>query len=899
MTRASFFRRSPLLLLAAALVALAAFLVADGPSAQAQSTKPRVGFFNHTDVVIEIDRVQPPPDFDGVRSSEEIDIRIESPLTYDSTVKVVIDEANSTATQGADYRLGLPNAPGETTVKLLKLPRGESTVSFRVHTSPDYLTEGEEIITLRLEAIADAPYEIGEVAGAPYYYDEIEISLLDESYEAPAEADPQRGLETIGSLHTIGTGPGSIYLTATLTGQNISGTVGCQDGVSGVPEVACGSSGALTDDTFTYGGANYSIDGITVSSTESLLFELHETIPGDLVDNVALLVDGRKFPLSAGTHIVNAVIFYNTGLSWSVQDKVSLQLVSADSVFAYQLFLTSRPTADVTVTPRAYNRDRGSAQSLTISPASRTVSPDNWSDNLVFTVIAPSEPGRHVIFNYPTSGADFVGGDNNYDDWFFAPGVPQGYVYVTVEDDSPSGSADPDDFITGPGLEVSATELAVTAGGSATYTVKLGAPPTDIVVVTPTVADATKASVSPSQLVFTQVDWNEAQTVTVSGAAAGETSIFHSISTQDPAWFYAIQPTVKVTVSATGQQGTNPHAGLIAQMVEWRNDPQWVSYKSHTDRWDRALLAFGETVSDSSLTAMTASEAQAFADQGWTRWVEVAKTLQQIEDAAQQPAQNQDPPPQQPANRAPTVASAIADAVIVDASGTHSVSLSGVFTDADGDALSVTAVSSNDAVATVSVSADGSSLTVRAGSRGTATITVTAGDGNGGTVTDRFTVRVKTAPEVASSPADVELEIGSTRTVSLSGVFSDADGEALTIMARSDNAAAAAVSVAAGGSALTLEGASAGEATITVTARDADGNEAYAFFDVRVVLPPAPDPASEAASTLTGVAGRYDANGDGTIDHAEYLQATRDYDEGVIGILEVLKVRRAYLAGQG
>ena len=189
----------------------------------------------------------------------------------------------------------------------------------------------------------------------------------------------------------------------------------------------------------------------------------------------------------------------------------------------------------------------------------------------------------------------------------------------------------------------SATEVGVSVGGTATYTVKLGAPPTDIVAVTPTVDDGTKASVSPEQLVFSQADWNEPQTVTVSGAAVGETSVLHAVSTLDPAFAHAIMPTVKVTVSATGQQGTNPHAALIAQMYEWRNDPQWVSYKAHTDRWDRALKAFGETVADSSLTAMTAAEAQAFADSGMSRWVSVAAALKQIEGGTT--LQAQDPPP--------------------------------------------------------------------------------------------------------------------------------------------------------------------------------------------------------------------------------------------------------------
>ena len=86
---------------------------------------------------------------------------------------------------------------------------------------------------------------------------------------------------------------------------------------------------------------------------------------------------------------------------------------------------------------------------------------------------------------------------------------------------------------------------------------------------------------------------------------------------------------------------------------------------------------------------------------------------------------------------------------------THQVSLTGVFADADSDALTVTAASSDTAKATVSVTADYSSLTVTAQARGTATITVTANDGRGSTVQDAFTVTVKAAPTVASAISDV------------------------------------------------------------------------------------------------------------------------------------------------
>ena len=88
----------------------------------------------------------------------------------------------------------------------------------------------------------------------------------------------------------------------------------------------------------------------------------------------------------------------------------------------------------------------------------------------------------------------------------------------------------------------------------------------------------------------------------------------------------------------------------------------------------------------------------------------------------------------------------------------------------------------------MSVATDYSTLTVRAQARGTATVTVTAEDGNGGTVEDSFTVTVKAAPVVASGLSDVTgLEVDAHRDISLSGVFRDADGDGLIIAVTSSD----------------------------------------------------------------------------------------------------------------
>ena len=212
--------------------------------------------------------------------------------------------------------------------------------------------------------------------------------------------------------------------------------------------------------------------------------------------------------------------------------------------------------------------------------------------------------------------------------------------------------------------------------------------------------------------------------------------------------------------------GSSDHAELVAQMREWRNDPQWASNEDHTDRWDRALLAFGETVSDTSLTAMTAAEAQGYADRGWERWVDVAAALREIEAAGQpqsQPQQRAEPEPQvetaqppPPPNRAPELASAIGDVSGLEAGATREVALAGAFSDPDGDPLTVTAASGDESVATVEVAADDSALTVTGVAAGTATITVTAGDADGNSVSDTFEVSVVKAPEPEPEPEATE-----------------------------------------------------------------------------------------------------------------------------------------------
>ncbi|MXW69298.1 MAG: hypothetical protein F4Z61_05115, partial [Acidimicrobiia bacterium] len=175
---------------------------------------------------------------------------------------------------------------------------------------------------------------------------------------------------------------------------------------------------------------------------------------------------------------------------------------------------------------------------------------------------------------------------------------------------------------------------------------------------------------------------------------------------------------------------------------------------------------------------------------------------------------------------------------------TRPVDVTGYFTDEDeGDRLTFTSVSS--ATAKLKVNASGSPVRLTGVAEGTATVTVTARDRGGLTAKQSFEVEIEPdttdtneAPEPVGNIPNQSLEPGQSGEVDVKGYFSDPDGNDLTYRASSSKTAVATVSVS--GSRVGFKGIAAGEATITVTARDPDGAEADQQFKVTVTDPPPP-----------------------------------------------------------
>ena len=201
-------------------------------------------------------------------------------------------------------------------------------------------------------------------------------------------------------------------------------------------------------------------------------------------------------------------------------------------------------------------------------------------------------------------------------------------------------------------------------------------------------------------------------------------------------------------------------------------------------------------------------------------------------------------------NPPPTVDSPIPDASLALGDAPLVVDLDTVFVDPNGDELTYVCSSNAPGVASVADCAGGT-LTVTAVSAGLATITATASDPDGASVSDAFVVTVTNPPPLVVRPIpDFPLLLGGTPfAVDLDTVFVDPNGDALAFSFGVD---AGTVQLALDGSVLLVTPSALGPTTVTVTASDGSGSVSDAFVvTVTDNLPPvAVDPPADATLVL-------------------------------------------------
>ena len=185
------------------------------------------------------------------------------------------------------------------------------------------------------------------------------------------------------------------------------------------------------------------------------------------------------------------------------------------------------------------------------------------------------------------------------------------------------------------------------------------------------------------------------------------------------------QPTADVTISAVSGDG-----GAVSV------SPASHTFTSSTWNTPRTFTLSGVADSDANDESVGVSHSATSDDANYAAALVGTVSVSVSDTTREQQRQ------QEPANRPPTLASAIGDISDLTAGDTRDVSLVGVFNDPDGDSMVITADSSNHGAATVVVSADQSRLTLTGVAEGAATITVTTQDAVGNRVSNAFEVAV-------------------------------------------------------------------------------------------------------------------------------------------------------------
>ncbi len=186
------------------------------------------------------------------------------------------------------------------------------------------------------------------------------------------------------------------------------------------------------------------------------------------------------------------------------------------------------------------------------------------------------------------------------------------------------------------------------------------------------------------------------------------------------------------------------------------------------------------------------------------------------------------------ANIAPVVAEAVADQTTTRVADL-TLDVSGTFHDPDTDApVTVTVAAADGSI--VEAALRERMLTLRGLAVGSTTLTLTALDVDGGTVSTTFMTTVENvAPEVAQALVDQEMDRRAPLTLDVGPTFQDADdGTAalsLTVMTADSGVAEAMLQ----GTRLTVTAWAVGATEVTVTATDANGASVTDTFEVTVV----------------------------------------------------------------
>jgi hypothetical protein len=252
------------------------------------------------------------------------------------------------------------------------------------------------------------------------------------------------------------------------------------------------SEGLVSTNALTFNADNWNVPQIvTITGQDDALAD--GNVPYTIV--LAPVSSGDTNYLGLDPRDVQVINVDDEQPGITVTPTVGLYTTEAGGTATFEVFLNRAPAEDVTIGLSSSNTGEG-----TVAPASLTFTPANWNLPQAVTVTGVDDFRKDGNKAYTIVTAPAVSADASYN------GInPADVSVINLDNDNPAI------------IYNSATPLAVSEGGTTTYTIVLATQPDSNVVITVTSSAPAIGTVAPATITFTPADWSTPKVVTVSG----------------------------------------------------------------------------------------------------------------------------------------------------------------------------------------------------------------------------------------------------------------------------------------------------------------------------------------------------------------------------------------------
>ena len=467
----------------------------------------------------------------------------------DNDIRITTTAASASAAVGATatYDVQLSEAPpADTTVTVASQGTATATVSPATLTFTTTNWNTALPVTVTGVAVGSTTIRHTAPAGGDFTFVTNDVSVT----VTAGALTPPTSITLSATPATImeSADPTDITFTATLVGGAYA-----EERVVTV-DTQMGTADPISDYTGV-SGTNLTIPANAASGSVIIPFTARADMVADSGETVIFrgrLRDATGMNFESGIAAANATITINDSSVPATGFTVTLLNPGSGSVVT-EVGEGGTPSFDATVVPAPAGSVFAADQVVILTAPTPPTRPANAADPFVpYTAVTPvtltvaaDSPARvEATLRLTTRNDAFDHAD--FPLTITATATPSGAIGTTI-----LTLRDNDIRIT-----TSAASASVDAGATATYDVQLSEQPPAATTVTVASQGTGTATVSPASLTFTTANWNMAQPVTVTGVAAGSTTVRHSAPTTGG--FQYVTNNVGVTVTAGMMTDTAP-----------------------------------------------------------------------------------------------------------------------------------------------------------------------------------------------------------------------------------------------------------------------------------------------------------------------------------------------------